>query len=274
MPPPPDRTAGHRRGGARRRARAAAVQALYQWHMTGQDAAEIEGQFLADRIADEAQPVDRGFFHDLLHGVVDRAERLDRRLEPLLDRPIARVDPVERAILRIGAFELVERAEIPTGGGDQRGGGARQDLRRRERPSLRERRARPAGPRRPARRGAPRAGPVRSGAAPRRSGGASGQGRAATTGRTDSRSARRAKGWFDRTVNAPVGNPSLHAEVEDVSPSVKRVFDREDLGAGDEGARTGSGAGGGAGTDAFVVRPGSPCLRRGQTPGRHRPTGW
>ena len=117
MGAPPDRTAARRRGGggARRRARAAAVQALYQWHMTGQDAAEIEGQFLADRIADEAQPVDRGFFHDLLHGVVDRAERLDRRLEPLLDRPIARVDPVERAILRIGAFELVERGEIPTG---------------------------------------------------------------------------------------------------------------------------------------------------------------
>ena len=101
---------------------------------------------------------------------------------------------------------------------------------------------------------------MRSGAAPRRSGGASGQGRAATTGRTDSRSARRAKGWFDRTVNAPVGNPSLYAEVEDGSPSVKRVFDRAGLGAGDEGARTGSGAGGGAGTDAFVVRPGSPAF--------------
>lgn len=115
MPPPSDKTAGNRRGGARRRARAAAVQALYQWHMTGQDAAEIEAQFLADRLVDEARPVDRGFFHDLLHGVVDRAERLDRRLEPLLDRPIARVDPVERAILRLGAFELVERAEIPTG---------------------------------------------------------------------------------------------------------------------------------------------------------------
>ena len=115
MPPPSDKAAGNRRGGARRRARAAAVQALYQWHMTGQDAAEIEAQFLADRLVDEARPVDRCFFHDLLHGVVDRADRLDRRLEPLLDRPIARVDPVERAILRLGAFELVERAEIPTG---------------------------------------------------------------------------------------------------------------------------------------------------------------
>ena len=112
---PPEKPPPNRRGGARRRARAAAVQALYQWHMTGQDAAEIESQFLAERIDDDGPPVDRGFFHELLHGVVATAEKLDRRIEPLLDRPVAQVDPVECAILRIGAFELVERSEIPTG---------------------------------------------------------------------------------------------------------------------------------------------------------------
>ena len=115
MGAPPERTAANRRGGARRRARAAAVQALYQWHMTGQDAAEIESQFLVDRLAGDGRRVDRGFFHELLHGVVATAEKLDRRIEPLLDRPVAQVDPVECAILRIGAFELVERHEIPTG---------------------------------------------------------------------------------------------------------------------------------------------------------------
>ena len=111
----PARTTANRRGGARRRARSAAVQALYQWHMTGQDAAEIEQQFLADRLAEDAPVVDRGFFHELLHGVVAMAEELDRRIEPLLDRPVPQVDPVECAILRIGAFELVARREIPTG---------------------------------------------------------------------------------------------------------------------------------------------------------------
>ncbi len=115
MDAPPGKTAAKRRGGARRRARAAAVQALYQWHMTGQDAAEIESQFLAERIAEDSSPVDRGFFHELLHGVTAAAEKLDRRIEPLLDRPVAQVDPVECAILRIGAFELVERPEIPIG---------------------------------------------------------------------------------------------------------------------------------------------------------------
>ena len=115
MGAPPARITTNRRGGARRRARSAAVQALYQWHMTGQDAAEIEQQFLADRFAEDAPVVDRGFFHELLHGVVAMAEELDRRIEPLLDRPVSQVDPVERAILRIGAFELVARLEIPTG---------------------------------------------------------------------------------------------------------------------------------------------------------------
>ena len=115
MAAPPGKTAPRRGGGARRRARAAAVQALYQWHMTGQGAAEIENQFLAERFAEDGPAVDRAFFHELLHGVVATAEKLDRRIEPLLDRPVAQVDPVECAILRIGAFELVERLEIPTG---------------------------------------------------------------------------------------------------------------------------------------------------------------
>ena len=115
MVAPPGKTAANRRGGARRRARSAAVQALYQWHMTGQDAAEIERQFLAERLAEDAPTVDRGYFHELLHGVIETAAALDRRIEPLLDRPVAQVDPVECAILRIGAFELVERHEIPIG---------------------------------------------------------------------------------------------------------------------------------------------------------------
>ena len=116
MSAPPGKTAAApRRRGARHRARAAAVQALYQWHMTRQDPAEIESQFLADRLAEDAPAVDRSFFRELLHGVVGAVERLDRRIEPLLDRPVAQVDPVECAILRIGAFELVERKEIPTG---------------------------------------------------------------------------------------------------------------------------------------------------------------
>lgn len=101
-----------RPGGARTRAQArrAAVQALYQWQMTGQEAAEIERQFRADL---KASKVDLEYFHDLLHGVAQHHEELDVLLAPLLDRPITQVDPVERAVLRIGVFELRDRLETP-----------------------------------------------------------------------------------------------------------------------------------------------------------------
>ena len=83
--------------------------------MTGQDAVEIERQFLGDRLAEPTPAVDRGYFHELLHGVVGMAKQLDGLVAPLLDRPVDQVDPVECSILRLGAFELSSRREIPTG---------------------------------------------------------------------------------------------------------------------------------------------------------------
>lgn len=103
-------------GGGRRRARAAALQALYQWDMTGQgDTAEIEAWFVSDWLAESPGGVDVEFFHDILHGVTGSGGKLDRLLEPILDRSLDRVDPIERALLRLGAFELAERMEIPAG---------------------------------------------------------------------------------------------------------------------------------------------------------------
>jgi N utilization substance protein B len=78
--------------------------------MTGQEPAEIERQFLE---ADEAGAMDRQYFHELIHGVPASLRALDSVLEPVLDRPIGQVDPVERAVLRIGAYELGHRLELP-----------------------------------------------------------------------------------------------------------------------------------------------------------------
>ncbi|MCG8081879.1 MAG: transcription antitermination factor NusB, partial [Candidatus Thiodiazotropha taylori] len=39
--------------------------------------------------------------------------QLDELLKPSLDRAIDSVDPVERAILRIGAYELQHKIEVP-----------------------------------------------------------------------------------------------------------------------------------------------------------------
>lgn len=86
------------------------MQALYQWQLTGQSAADIEAQFFRE---ENMRTTDIGFFQELLHAIPDKLQTLDAQLVPLLDRPIDRVDPVERAILRIGTFELNFRPDIP-----------------------------------------------------------------------------------------------------------------------------------------------------------------
>ncbi len=102
-----------RRGGGenqrRRRARSRLVQALYQQLLTGQPPEEIERQFLAEGL----EGCDIAYFRELLHAVPAAAEALEARFVPLLDRPLAQIDPVERAVLLLGAYELAERIEVP-----------------------------------------------------------------------------------------------------------------------------------------------------------------
>ena len=95
---------------ARSRARQRAVQALYQWQMTAQNLGEIEAQFIADR---EMGKADLEFFHELLHQVPAQLDVLDAELAGLADRPVEQIDPVERAILRMGTYELMHRLETP-----------------------------------------------------------------------------------------------------------------------------------------------------------------
>jgi N utilization substance protein B len=95
---------------ARSLARERAMQALYQWQMTGQDLADIEQQFLAEQ---DMKDVDKKYFKELLHGVPKLLGEFDTLSLELLSRPIDQVDPVERAILRIGLYELKQRLDIP-----------------------------------------------------------------------------------------------------------------------------------------------------------------
>lgn len=95
---------------ARSLARRAAVQALYQWQMTGLNLSEIERQFIEEHGMEKA---DLEFFRDLLHGVPQKLNALDAALADFLDRPINSVDLVERAVLRIGCYELLFRPDTP-----------------------------------------------------------------------------------------------------------------------------------------------------------------
>lgn len=95
--------------GRRSWARRCAVQALYQWQLTGEDLALIETRFLADQDLNKADPA---YFRELVHQIPAQVTDIDIVLDPFLDRPVAQVDPVERAILRIGSYELMQHPEI------------------------------------------------------------------------------------------------------------------------------------------------------------------
>lgn len=102
-------TRGKAQPGKRAWARRCAAQALYEWQFTGQHPDRIAAQFLADEDLTKADP---DYFRELVRQVPARAPEIDAALEPFLDRPLAQVDPVERAILRIGGYELTHHPEI------------------------------------------------------------------------------------------------------------------------------------------------------------------
>lgn len=91
-------------------ARRSAVQALYQWQLTGYDLSEIERQFTEEHGLGKGELT---YFSDLLHGVPKVLDELDAALSEYTSRPIAQIDPVERAILRLSSFELLHRPEVP-----------------------------------------------------------------------------------------------------------------------------------------------------------------
>ncbi len=94
----------------RSQARRYAVQAIYQWQMAGQDVNDIVNQFLEEQ---ELNSFEIPYFQDLVRGVPTHLGELDALLKPSLDRAIESVDPVERAVLRIGAYELHYKPEVP-----------------------------------------------------------------------------------------------------------------------------------------------------------------
>jgi N utilization substance protein B len=95
---------------ARTNARKAAVQALYQWQMAGEDLTEIERQFLEEERLKDAQ---KSYFVELFYGVPKNLTEIDLALSEFVDRPVDAIDPVERAILRLGVYELLHRLDMP-----------------------------------------------------------------------------------------------------------------------------------------------------------------
>lgn len=86
------------------------MQGMYQWIFTGASAAEILKNLSELEGFGRA---DEEFLKAELRGTIGEAEGLRAQLEPLADRKWDEISPVERAILFIGAWELMHNPEIP-----------------------------------------------------------------------------------------------------------------------------------------------------------------
>ena len=101
-------------------ARLAAVQALYQMDIGRQTLEDTLAQFNSYHLGREIEgeqylPADADFFQQIVAGVIKAQLAIDPAVDAALtaDWPVARIDATLRAILRAGAFELLQRRDIP-----------------------------------------------------------------------------------------------------------------------------------------------------------------
>ena len=95
---------------ARSRSRRRALQAVYAMQLSGVDAKNAIAQFAHEQAHEVA---DLEYFEDLVRGVLRHVAQLDAALAGYIDRKVDEVDPIERAALRIAAYELVHRPDVP-----------------------------------------------------------------------------------------------------------------------------------------------------------------
>ena len=95
---------------ARSRARRRALQALYAWQVSGTSIPQVINQFQHEQ---DMEVADQEYFEALVIGVAEHRAAFDEVLSRYLDRTIEQVDPIERAVLRIAAFELLHRMDVP-----------------------------------------------------------------------------------------------------------------------------------------------------------------
>lgn len=94
----------------RRKARELAVQAVYSWQISQNSVSDIEINFITEN---SKRRFDIEYFQLLLRGVTSNVAELDLAISPHVDRPLDDIDHVEKAILRVGVFELSSCQEVP-----------------------------------------------------------------------------------------------------------------------------------------------------------------
>jgi transcription antitermination protein NusB len=95
---------------ARSRARRRALQAVYAWQLSQSPVERVIENFRAEQ---DMEVADLEYFEALVRGVAQHAEEIDSVLARYIDRDVAQVDPIERAVLRIAGYELAHRLDVP-----------------------------------------------------------------------------------------------------------------------------------------------------------------
>ncbi len=108
------------RSTSRSAARLAAVQALYQQEMEGTPTPRLIDEFHAHRLGATIGDVtyvdaEESFFDDLVSGTAARIAEIDELIAARLAEgwSLARLDKPMKALLRVGAYELLARADVP-----------------------------------------------------------------------------------------------------------------------------------------------------------------
>jgi N utilization substance protein B len=91
-------------------ARKLAMQALYRWQINSAPWQDVVNEFAAD---EEMRKADRGYFNQLVTAICGVSGELDTALATWMDRKPADLDPVERAVLWVGAHELRSAPDVP-----------------------------------------------------------------------------------------------------------------------------------------------------------------
>lgn len=99
----------------RHQARQLALQTIYAWVMSGAPIEQIKQDLLDENffLLEQPNAYDHEYYQNLMKGIVPEARALDEAIAPFLDRDLSQINPVEHAILRIGAYELKTYLEIP-----------------------------------------------------------------------------------------------------------------------------------------------------------------
>ena len=96
--------------GTRSVARKLALQALYRWQLNDSPWQDLVQEFGE---AEDMTRADADYFRTLVEGVWRGREELDARLATFTDRAPGLLDPVERAVLWVGAHELRSAPDVP-----------------------------------------------------------------------------------------------------------------------------------------------------------------